>query len=137
MQAVRGKVERAGLTPRVIEGAGKSRPVVRLVVGDFAEWGAAQKELDRLRNLKIAGFILKSDLRRYRAYAGSFATEASAAKEQRRLAARGVDLRLENSTISLPTYRLTAGNFPTREAAQEKAGKLLTLGVNAIIIDNS
>ena len=136
MQEVRGKIESAGLTPVVKKGGKRTCPVIRLLAGDFAELGEAQQELERLRHLNLAGFILKNEKQRYCTYAGSFSSAEGAAKEQKRLAALGIELRRQNSSVSLPTYLLTAGSFPTREAAMEESGKLLKQGVNSIVIEN-
>ncbi len=133
LAATQNKVISAGLLPRVSAGSKQPRQVIRLNAGDYLTQADAQKELDRLHAANGGGFILNRGKAGYRLYAGSFFSQNSAQKEQQRLAALGLKLTLEESTVMLPTSLLTAGRFTTREDALESANKLESLGVESVV----
>lgn len=137
MAETRAKIESAGLPSLVREGHKRKISVIRLRVGDFPDQDSARKKLATLlRQAKVAGFISLNDEQRYCAYAGSFSGKEKAAKEQRRLADLGIDSRLQNTFVGLPTFLLTAGSFPTREAALTEANRLMAQGVRTIVVEN-
>jgi hypothetical protein len=127
------KVEKAGLVPLVSAGTKQPRAVIRLRAGDYSSLLAAKTELGKLRKLHVEAFILKRDEKGYRLYAGSYFSQSSALKEQRRLVDLGMGVRLEEASVMLPTSALAAGRFPTREAALKGAQKLKKLGVEAVV----
>lgn len=136
LELVKVKIESAGLLPVVKEGQKRTRSVIRLLAGDFAELATARKKLARLRQVEAAGFILMNEERRFCTCAGSFSSQERADKEKKRLANLGIELRLQNTSVPLPTYLLIAGSFPTREAAQEEADKLMQEGVVSVVTEN-
>jgi outer membrane protein len=130
------KIARTGLVPVVLEGPGKARDVIRLHIGEYQTLAAAQEALKQLKDTHSGGFILKHEARRYDAYAGSFFTRKDAETEQRRLAARGIQLTLRDVSVVLPNFILTAGSFPTREAALAKLKQLKEQGLDGEVLQN-
>lgn len=136
LTATKKKVRQAGLEPRVTVGTRQPRTVFRLLVNDYQSQQAANKELRKLRKARAGGFIIKRGQADYRLYAGSFFSRDSALKERKRLAAFGLSLTLDETSVLLPTSRLEAGRFLSREAALAGALKLEKLGVKAIVRKN-
>lgn len=136
LPAAKTAIARTGLVPVVLEGPGKARDVIRLHIGEYQTLAAAQEALKQLKGTHSGGFILKHEARRYDAYAGSFFTRKDAETEQRRLAARGIQLSLREVSVVLPNFILTAGSFPTREAALAKLKQLRQQGLDGEVLQN-
>lgn len=136
LAAAKTKIARTGLVPVVLEGPGKARDVIRLHIGEYQTLAAAQESLKQLKDTHSGGFILKHEARRYDAYAGSFFTRKDAETEQRRLAARGIQLTLKEVSVVLPNFILTAGSFQSRDVALEKLKKLRQQGLDGEVLQN-
>jgi len=128
-----GKVKKAGLVPLVSPGSKQPRQVIRLRAGDYSTQLAAKTELNKFKHMRADGFILSRGKAGYRLYVGSYFSQKSAQKEQRRLMARGFTTTLEEAEVMLPTSLLSAGRFPSHEAALAGALKLSKLGVVATV----
>lgn len=107
--------------------------MIRLKAGDYSSQLAAKTELLKLNDTHTLGFILNKGKAGYRLYAGSYFSEKSAQREQRRLAALGYVTSLEELEVMLPTKLLSAGSFSSHEAAVAGALKLEKLGVMASV----
>ncbi|WP_020678386.1 TolC family protein [Geopsychrobacter electrodiphilus] len=133
LETTRRKVKEAGLTPLITTGTKQPRTVFRLRVGDYSSLLAAKTELLKVKNASTGGFILNRGKAGFRLYAGSYFSQQSAKKGQRRLTALGLATTLDEVEVMLPTSLLTAGPFPTHDAALEGALKLKKLGVTAVV----
>ncbi|MBC8016938.1 MAG: TolC family protein [Verrucomicrobia bacterium] len=129
------KIKSVGLVPQVKQGPQKTEQMIRLYLAEFPNHLLAQKALKKLQLLKANGFILMHSKQRHAVYAGSFLDMKSAQKEQSRLAGRGIKVRPEKTSFSLPTFLLSAGNFLEREVALEYATKLEHLELKAVVIE--
>lgn len=130
----REKIRSAGLSPQVTEGPKRVEPMIRLYSGEFPDPASARRELDRLRRAGADGFILDGG-GRYVVYAGSYRKQAGAVREQKRLAARGIEVSLKKADVPMPTFLLTADSFPTREEAARGALKLEQQGLKAVVVE--
>lgn len=135
MEKDKAKVRDAGLTPVVKEGSKKKEPMVRLFFGEFADQETARKELQRLRDATVEGFVLKEG-GKYRVYAGSYFVEERAVKEQERLEALGFRLTLRKAGVSVPTLLLTAGKYASRGEAVKDVAKLKKKGLSPAVVAN-
>ncbi len=132
------KVVAAGLVPLVTSGHKQPRTLIRLKAGDFESFQVAQTEREKLLlKVKEGPFILKDDKGHYTLYAGSYLHRSNAEQVQKQLAASGLKLTLEESTVMLPTSQLTAGRFPSREDAVTEALKLEKLGIKSVVQKNN
>lgn len=136
MAADKEKAQDAGLTPVVKQGPKKKEPMVRLYLGEFADQESARRELAKLREATVDGFVLNEG-GKYRVYAGSYFVEGRAAKERDRIAAKGVKLTLRKSAVAVPTYILTAGKFSNRDDAVKMAAKLKQKGLRPVVVENA
>lgn len=136
MDKDREKIQEAGLTPVVRQGAKKKEPMVRLFLGEFADRESANRELAKLRDDTVDGFVLNEG-GKYRVYAGSYFVHERAAREQERLAARGIRSTLRKTAVSVPTLLLTTGKFESRDEALKEAAKLRKKGLAPVVIENA
>ena len=137
MEDTKRKIRNAGLTSVVEPGPKKKGPMTRLYVGEYPSQEAARKELHKLRAAKIDGFFLMDEDKKFHVYAGSFTDEKRAEKERWRIAARGLEMSLEQVVVAVPTYLLSAGSFPTRVAALAMALELERQGVNSVVLERA
>jgi outer membrane protein TolC len=136
MADAKEKVIRAGLSPLVTAGPKREVPMTRLHLGEFPNQKSARKGLDKLRRAGADGFILRNKEGRYDVYDGSYSNQEGAAREQERLADRGIKVSQKKVSVPMPMLVLTAGSFPTREAALQEAEKLERQGLKAVVIKN-
>lgn len=135
MEKDNAKVREAGLTPVVKEGSKKKEPMIRLLFGEFADQETARKELQKLRDATVEGFILNEG-GKYRVYAGSYFVKARAMQEQQRLEALGYKLTLRKANVSVPVLLLTAGKYGSRAEALKDVSRLKKKGLSAAVIAN-
>jgi outer membrane protein len=129
------KLKRSGLITTVKQGPKKITPLIRLLVAEFPDQGAATQALNKLRAATAQGFILKSNAQKYALYAGSHFDRKSALREQARLSRNGVATSLKSVSVPLPTFVLTAGSFPTREGALAEAAKLEKQDLKPVVVE--
>lgn len=134
LERIKTKIDRAGLSAQVGQGSERTRVVTRLLVAEYNDGRVAKKQCDQLRKKVANCFVMKSGPYNYRLYAGSLFSQKAALKEQQRLAARGVILSLETTSLSMKTSLLTAGHFTSREAALKMVDRLEQIGVNAAVV---
>jgi len=135
MEKDKVKVREAGLTPVVKQGVKKKEPMIRLFFGEFADQETARKELQRLHDATVEGFVLKEG-GAYQVYAGSYFAKDLAIKEQERLAGLGFRLTLRKANVPVPTVLLTAGKYGSREEAFKDAARLKKKGLASTVIAN-
>ncbi|MBT1074629.1 SPOR domain-containing protein [Geobacter grbiciae] len=135
MEKDNAKVREAGLTPVVKEGNRKKEPMIRLLFGEFADQETARKELQKLRDATVEGFILNEG-GKYRVYAGSYFVKARATQEQQRLEALGYKLTFRKANVSVPVLLLTAGKYGSRAEALKDVSRLKKRGLSAAVIAN-
>lgn len=131
------RINRAGLVPIVKSGPEKTKVIIRLHVADFQDQKSAQREIAKLRQLKLDGFFINGKEGKYSVYTGSYRDRKQALLEQERLAALGVTTVLQGAIIPRATHLLTVGSFTSREAAVEHAAKLKKQGLKATITENA
>jgi hypothetical protein len=136
LPAIKKKIVQAGLVPVVLDGPGKQREVIRLLIGEYKTLAAAQDALKPLENTHSGGFILKNAAGRYDTYAGSFFTRKDAEVELQRLASLKLKLSLKEVSVVLPTFILTAGSFTSRDTAMVKLDQLRKLGLEVDVLQN-
>lgn len=136
MERDKEKVQDSGFTPLVKEGPKKKEPMVRLFLGEFDDQESAKRELARLHDATVEGFVLNEG-GKYRVYAGSYFLHERAVKEQKRLTALGIKPSLRKASVSVPTLLLTAGKFSNREDAVKAAAKLKLKGLRAAVFESS
>ncbi|WP_298273290.1 SPOR domain-containing protein [Geobacter sp.] len=134
MERDKEKVQDSGLTPVVKQGAKKMEPMIRLYLGEFADRESAGRELAKLKDATVDGFVLKEG-GKFVVYAGSYFLHGRAVKEQQRLAALGIKPSLRKTSVSVPTLVLTAGKFTKREDAVKTAAKLKQKGLRPIVVE--
>lgn len=135
MEKDKVKVREAGLTPVVKQGVKKKEPMIRLFFGEFADQETARKELQRLHDATVEGFVLKEG-GAYQVYAGSYFAQERAIKEQERLAGLGFRLTLRKASVAVPTFLLTAGKYGSRDGALKDAARLKKKGLAPSVIPN-
>jgi len=135
MEKDKVKVREAGLTPVVKQGVKKKEPMIRLFFGEFADQETARKELQRLHDATVEGFVLKEG-GAYQVYAGSYFAKDLAIKEQERLAGLGFRLTFRKANVPVPTVLLTAGKYGSREEALKDAARLKKKGLASTVIAN-
>lgn len=127
-------VKKAGLTPLVVPGPKRTEMMLRILVGEFTDQGAAQKLQKRLDRVRASHFIMKDQHGIYRVFAGSYSDHAAAVTEQKRLTARGIGSELREVTVPVPTFLLTAGRFPDEKSASDKLAELEQLGLQGKVL---
>ncbi|GFO60057.1 hypothetical protein GMST_23820 [Geomonas silvestris] len=130
-------IKGAGLREAVKPGPLKTTTSFRLYLTEFTDREKAARELERLQNNKIKGFVLKSKEQRYVVYAGAHLDRKSAVQEQTRLALRGIHTSLKPAQVSLPTLVLTAGSFASREEAMASAVILEKQNLKPVVTENA
>lgn len=130
------KIKRAGLVPLVKAGPTKTEAMIRLYVADYTDQKSAQREIGKLRGLKVNGFMITSTEGIHTVYAGSYRDRKQADIEWQRLASLGVKTAPKEASVPFTTFLLTAGTFATREAAVENAAKLQQQGLKFAITEN-
>ncbi|CAG0961406.1 hypothetical protein GEOBC_00750 [Geobacteraceae bacterium] len=135
MEKDKVKVREAGLTPVVKQGVRKKEPMIRLFFGEYADQETARKELQRLQDATVEGFVLKEG-GAYQVYAGSYFAQERATKEQERLAGLGYRLTLRKVNVAVPTVLLTAGKYGSRDEALKDAARLKKKGLAPSVIPN-
>lgn len=132
--ALRSRLARHGLTPRLQDGPPRSQAVIRLCVGTFPDQAAAKTALEQLRAAYVEGVLSRNAQGRYEVYAGSYFSSGGANNEQKRLAAFGVSVTQRLEEVPVPTKQLLAGDFATRAAATAAAGDLRRQGLAAEVV---
>lgn len=133
MEKDKAKVRDAGLTPVVKDGSLKKEPMIRLLFGEYADQETARKELQKLRDATVEGFVLKEGSS-YRVYAGSYFVKERAAKERQRLEGLGYRVTLKSASVSVPTLLLTVGKYDNRAAALDDAARLKKKGLSPSVV---
>lgn len=126
------KVRSAGFVPVVKEGSKKKEPMVRLLLAEAGDQESARRELARLRDATVEGFILNEG-GTYRVYAGSYFVAERAQREQARLASQGIKVTIRKAAVSVPTFLLNAGKFETKDEALKAAASLRKAGLKPAI----
>lgn len=132
MDKDKDRVRNAGLAPVVKEGSKKKEPMVRLLLTEAADQEGARRELARLKDATVEGFILNEG-GIYRVYAGSYFVAERAHREQARLASLGIKVALRKASVSVPTLVLTAGTFETKDEALKAAAMLRKAGLKSVL----
>lgn len=133
MDKDKDRVRNAGLTPVVREGSKKKEPMVRLLLTEAADQEGARRELARLKDATVEGFILNEG-GTYRVYAGSYFVAERARREQARLASLGIKVTLRKASVSVPTLVLTTGTYETKDEALKVAAALKKAGLRPILV---
>ena len=119
------KLKKAGLTPTMTMGPKKPATMHRLQYGAFADKAEAQKAVEMLKGQTGDGFMVhKGD--KYEVFAGSYALLSGAQSEQQRLAASGIKVSVQKTTVPVSSRKLTAGTFTDRTAAEAALKKVKT-----------
>lgn len=137
LEAVKAKLAAEGLKAEVKPGKEVQEPIFRLHVAEYSAYGVAQDMLEKLHNLKAAGFIEANGNGGFRVYAGSFQNKTWAKNEQKRLITEGIKTELMVEQVSIATYRLFAGSFDSLRAAVLEAAKLEGLGVTTRVVEEA
>lgn len=127
-------VKKAGLVPVVAQGRQKVEVMLRILMGEYRDEGAAKKMLNKLRKAGAEHFMLKDKGSTFRVYAGSYFEHQAALDEQKRLLAQGLDSELREATVTVSTYLIDAGCFPTDQAAKGKLAELERLGLKGKVL---
>lgn len=119
------KLKKAGLTPVMTMGPKKPATMHRLQYGAFADKTEAQRAVDMLKHQTGDGFMVqKGD--KHEVFAGSYAQLSGAQSEQQRLAASGIKVSVQKTTVPVSSRKLTAGTFTDRTAAEAALKKAKT-----------
>ncbi len=119
------KLKKAGLTPTMTMGPKKPAAMHRLQYGAFADKAEAQKAVEMLKRQTGDGFMVqKGD--KHEVFAGSYALLSGAQSEQQRLAASGIKVSVQKTTVQISSRKLTAGTFTDRTAAEAALKKVKT-----------
>ncbi|AJE03457.1 SPOR domain-containing protein [Geobacter pickeringii] len=135
MERDKEKAQDSGFTPLVKQGPKKKEPMIRLYLGEFGDQESAKRELAKLHDATVEGFVLNEG-GKYRVYAGSYFLHERAVKEQQRLTALGIKPTLKKASVSVPTLLLTAGKFSNREDAVKAAAKLRQKGLKPAVVES-
>ncbi len=100
----------------------QERLMKRLFVAELSDYNSAIAELEKLKKITDAAFILPAG-GKYNLYAGSYDQVKRAKTEMSRLAGRGVKTSLRDSRVKLPVYRVT-GQIKGKYAAEEWVKRL-------------
>jgi len=128
------KLKKAGLTPTITIGPKKPAIMHRLHYGTFADNAEAQRAVEMLKRQTGDGFMVKQ-WGRYEVFAGSYAMLSGAQTEQERLAASGIKVSIQKTTVPLPSRKLTAGTFTDRTAAEAALKKVKTIVSGSAVLE--
>jgi len=120
------KLKKTGLTPTMTIGPKKPAIMHRLHYGTFTDKAEAQKAVEMLKRQTGDGFMLKQ-WDKYEVFAGSYALLSGAQTEQQRLAASGIKVSVQKTTVPVSSRKLTAGTFTDRTAAEAALKKVKTV----------
>lgn len=127
LKADTSRLEKAGFHPTVVSGPKMSRPMNRLVVGEFGSYTTARKELEKVKKASKGAFLLQEN-GTFTLFAGSYFRKERAVEEQERLRTHGFVPILKQADVPVGSWKLMIGGIPTREAAQKEAARLRTMG---------
>lgn len=127
------KLSRLGIKPVSRTEIKKSIRMNRLFYGAYTDYDVYAVELDKLRKVIKGAFGVEKN-GTYSLYAGSFADQARVAKEQKSLAAKGVNLQIQPTVISQATVKLTAGTFSSKKEADKAAEQMKGAGLAAKVV---
>lgn len=120
------KIKKAGLTPTMTMGPKKPATMHRLQYGAFGDKAEAQNAVEMLKRQTGDGFMVqKGD--KHEVFAGSYALLSGAQSEQQRLAASGIKVSVQKTTVPVSSRKLTAGTFTDRAAAESALQKVKTV----------
>ena len=106
--------------------------VFRLVTVCYPDMKSAlrrQSELDR----RYRDSFINPDGKEWCVIVGSYTTEEGALREQKRLKATGIPVRIVKAKVTLPNWRITSGRYATAQQAEE-AGKILAdMGIDTSV----
>lgn len=135
LEKARKRIRSVGLTAVDNKGGHVTQHVIRLVIDDFPTLADANEVSARLADTGAGCFILPHGNSNFRLYAGSFFNRDSATEEVRRLAKKGLTLRLEEVDIKLPATLLISGPFKSATLARQSAKKLERAGFHPVIVE--
>lgn len=128
------KINRAGLVPTVMRST-KNETIFRLNASDFPDQKTAQREIRRLRSLRVEGYMIQSAPEKFTVIVGSYRNQKHAVAEQKRLAALKVKTVIEEVPVPHTVSLITAGTYESREAAAKSAAMLETQGLKSTILE--
>jgi len=129
------KINRAGLVPTVMRTT-KNETMFRLNANYFLDQKAAQREIRRLRSLKVEGYMVQSAPEKFSVIVGSYRNQKHAVAEQKRLAGLKVKTAIEEVIVPRTVSLITAGSYESREAAVKSAEMLEKQGLKNTIVEN-
>lgn len=116
-------VRKAGLTPVMTMGPKRPATMHRLHYGSYDDKAEAAKAVEMLKRQAGDGFTVPK-AGRYEVFAGSYAQPAGAQSEQQRLAASGIKVTIQKTSVPVASRKLTAGTFTDRTAAEAALKKV-------------
>jgi cell division protein FtsN len=127
------KITRLGIKPVSRTETRSSRTMYRLFSGAYTDYDAYLAELDKLRQSTKGAFGVERN-GTYFLYAGSFSARDRVEKEKKDLAAKGVNLQIQQTVLALATVKLTAGPFSSKKEADNAAAKMKGAGLAAKVV---
>jgi len=128
------KVKGQGLSAAITAGGRRSTVMYRLFYNTMTDPVAAQQAIDQLKKKSASAFSIQKG-NNYTVMAGSYSMQERAVQEQQRLAAAGVQVTIQKTTVSIPTRKLTAGTFTDRASAESALKKLKKAGIGNPVLE--
>lgn len=127
------KIARLGIKPVSRKETRSSHSMHRLFYGAYTDYDVYLAELDKLRQSTKGAFGVEKN-GTYFLYAGSFSVKDRVEKEKKYLAAKGINLQIQQTVLSLSTVKLTAGPFSSKKEADNAAAKMKGAGLAAKVV---
>ena len=142
--AARGVVNRKGLAPllKKLKASGRQSAVreetretevYRLITVCYNDMKSALKRQAQLDRQHRSSFVMP-DGNEWCVIIDSYLTEATALKEQKRLAAKGFPVKIVKARVPLPIWRITSGRYADMRQAEEAAKILADLGIDTSVV---
>lgn len=133
VEAMKGKVEAAGYSPR-IEAGSRAVNMNRLLVGDRDDIETAKETVRSLRKEGYEATVLDLGSGQYTVLAGSYYYGNIAQEEKIILETRGFDARIVKTPIEMKIYHLLLGPFESAEEAAKVDSDLKGRGLETAIL---